>query len=176
MKRTIKLSINGETFEEMVELRMLLVDFIRDVACLTGTHVGCGFEGRCGVCSVLVNGVAVKSCLMLAVQADGAEITTIEGLALDGELHPLQQAFQDKHGLQCGFCTPGFLITLIDYLNDPNFDASEVAIRHAMSGVLCRCTGYVHIIEAVQQAAEKLASLGPTERSQWVMNAGRNLT
>ncbi len=172
MKRAIEITINGEAFAAEVEHRLLLVDFIRDVAGLTGTHVGCGFEGRCGVCSVLVDGRAVKSCLMLAVQVDGATVHTIEGVARRDELHPLQAAFRDKHGLQCGFCTPGFLMTLIDYLADPGFDPGEDAIRRAMSGVLCRCTGYVHIVEAVRQAAESLAAMSADERRRWLSGEG----
>jgi aerobic carbon-monoxide dehydrogenase small subunit len=171
MKRAIRVTVNGETCEATVEHRLLLVDFIREVAGLTGTHVGCGFEGRCGACSVIVNGDAVKSCLMLAVQADGAEVHTVEGLARREALHPLQQAFRDKHGLQCGFCTPGFLMTLYDYLNDPDFDPDEAVVRRAMSGVLCRCTGYVHIVAAVQQAAQTLAAMSAEERAGWLVSA-----
>jgi len=170
MKRAIQMTINGEPYAATVEHRLLLVDFIREVACLTGTHIGCGFEGRCGACSVIVNGDAIKSCLMLAVQADGAEVYTIEGLAQRDALHPLQEAFRDKHGLQCGFCTPGFLMTLYDYLNDPDFDPSEQAIRTAMSGVICRCTGYVHIVEAVQQAAQTLAMMSVEDRRRWLLS------
>ena len=167
LKRDITVDLNGERIEASVEHRLLLVDFIRDVAGATGTHVGCGYEGRCGTCTVIVEGEAVKSCLMLAVQADGADVTTIEGLAEDDRLHPLQQAFTDKHGLQCGFCTPGFLMTLMDYLKDPACDASEAAIRRAMGGVLCRCTGYVHIVEAVQQTIEALSQMDTHERARW---------
>ena len=167
MKREIEITLNGERIEASVEHRLLLVDFIRDIAGATGTHVGCGSEGRCGACTAIVDGEAIKSCLMLAVQADGAEIVTIEGLAEGDRLHPLQQAFNDKHGLQCGFCTPGFLMTLADYLKDPACDASEAAIRRAMGGVLCRCTGYVHIVEAVQQAVQTLAKMDPEERASW---------
>ncbi|MBI2799598.1 MAG: (2Fe-2S)-binding protein [Gammaproteobacteria bacterium] len=165
MKREITITINDEVHTATVEHRYLLVDFIREIAGATGTHVGCGFEGRCGTCTVVVDGYAVKSCLMLAVQADGAKLLTIEGLARGEELHPLQAAFRDLHGLQCGFCTPGFLMTLYDFLKDP-ID-SEDAIRHAMSGVLCRCTGYVHIVAAVRQAIAVLAAMTPTERARW---------
>ncbi len=167
LKRDITVDLNGERIEAAVEYRLLLVDFIRDVAGATGTHVGCGFEGRCGACTVIVDGEAVKSCLLLAVQADGAAVVTIEGLAQGERLHPLQQAFTDKHGLQCGFCTPGFLMTLVDYLEDPACDVSEAAIRRAMGGVLCRCTGYVHIVEAVQQAIETLGQMDAAERAGW---------
>lgn len=167
MKRTIVMTLNGERIEAHVEHRLLLVDFIRDVAGATGTHIGCGFEGRCGACTVMVNGEALKSCLMLAVQADGAHVTTIVGLAQGDRLHPLQQAFNEKHALQCGFCTPGFLMTLMDYIKDPDCDTSGAAIRRAMGGVLCRCTGYVHIVEAVQQTIEKLSNMTADERAAW---------
>ena len=165
MSREVEVTINGKTYVETVELRLLLVDFLREKVGLTGTHVGCGFEGRCGACTVVYEGRAVKSCMMLAVQADGARILTIEGLARDGELHPLQKAFRDKHGLQCGFCTPGFLMTLYEYLKDP--EPEENAIRHAMTGVLCRCTGYVHIVEAAKQAIADVSAMGPAERAKW---------
>jgi aerobic carbon-monoxide dehydrogenase small subunit len=165
MSREIEVTINGKTYVETVELRLLLVDFLREKVGLTGTHVGCGFEGRCGACTVVYEGRAVKSCMMLAVQADGSRILTIEGLAQDGELHPLQKAFRDNHGLQCGFCTPGFLMTLYEYLKDPKSD--EAAIRHAMTGVLCRCTGYVHIVEATKQAIADVSAMSPAERAKW---------
>ncbi len=167
VKREIGITINGERIEASVEHRLLLVDFIREVAGATGTHVGCGFEGRCGACTVLVDGAACKSCLMFAVQAEGTDITTIEGLVRDDTLHPLQQAFTDRHALQCGYCTPGFLITLYDYLKNPDCDASAQAVREAIGGVLCRCTGYVHIIEATQQAIEVLAKMDDVERTKW---------
>ena len=165
MRRDIRVTINGEVFEEYVELRLLLVDFIREIAGRTGTHVGCGYEGRCGACTVVFNGRAIKSCLMLAVQAHNAEILTVEGLARGEDLHPIQKGFRDRHGLQCGFCTPGFLMTMYDYLKDPS--SEEEDIRHAMSGVLCRCTGYVHIIEAVQQAIREVEEMTPAERARW---------
>jgi aerobic carbon-monoxide dehydrogenase small subunit len=165
MNREIEVTINGKTHVETIELRLLLVDFLREKVGLTGTHVGCGFEGRCGACTVVYEGRAVKSCMMLAVQADGARILTIEGLAQDGELHPLQKAFHDKHGLQCGFCTPGFLMTLYEYLKDPK--PEEAAIRHAMTGVLCRCTGYVHIVEATKQAIADVSAMSLAERAKW---------
>ena len=126
----------------------LLVDFIRDTAELTGTHVGCAAEGRCGACTVLLDGVAVKSCLMLAVQADGADILTVEGLASDGKLHPIQEAFWEHHGLQCGYCTPGMLMALCDFMKNPSREEED--IRTAMSGVLCPCTGYVHIVDSMR--------------------------
>ena len=165
MKREITVTINGEAHTSIVDHRYLLVDFIREIAGATGTHVGCGFEGRCGSCTVVVDGAAVKSCLMLAVQADATQVLTVEGLAQDGELHPLQTAMHDHHGLQCGFCTPGFLMTLYDFLKDP--EPTEDAIRRAMAGVLCRCTGYVHIVDAVRQAIARLDAMSPAERARW---------
>jgi carbon-monoxide dehydrogenase small subunit len=165
MNRDIRVIINGEPYEATVEHRLLLVDFIREVAGLTGTHVGCSVEGRCGACTVILDGKAVKSCLLLAVQADGAEVLTVEGLAREGQLHPIQEGFWEKHGLQCGFCTPGLLMTLYEFLKAPK--RSEEEIRAAMSGVLCRCTGYVHIVEAVKYAIEKLDSMTPEERQAW---------
>ena len=170
MKREITLTINNVSYCESVEHRLLLCDFLREMLGLTGTHVGCGAEGRCGACTVIYDGVAAKSCLMLAVQADGASLMTIEGLARDDRLHPLQQALTDHHGLQCGFCTPGILATLYDYLKtcagDPGARDPE-SIRHALSGNLCRCTGYVHIIEAAQQAIDELAAMTPQQRAEW---------
>ncbi|MBI4587979.1 MAG: (2Fe-2S)-binding protein [Candidatus Rokubacteria bacterium] len=152
--RTIHLTVNGAPREGWVEPRKLLVDFIREDLGLTGTHVGCE-HGICGACTVLVNGEAARSCLMLAVQAAGAEVLTVEGLARDGTLHPLQEAFWEHHGLQCGFCTPGMLLTACDFLKD-NPSPTEAEIREALSAVLCRCTGYQGIIKAVQAAAPKL--------------------
>lgn len=154
MNKTISLTINGEKYEESVPIRMLLVDFIRDVAGLTGTHIACTFEGVCGACTIQIDGEAVKSCLMLAVQADGRDIATVEGLAKDGELHPLQKAFNDHHALQCGFCTSGILMNMAEFL-DTNPDPSEDEIRHALVGNLCRCTGYAHIIDAIKDVAAK---------------------
>lgn len=152
MNKTISLTINGEKYEESVPIRMLLVDFIRDVAGLTGTHIACTFEGVCGACTIQIDGEAVKSCLMLTVQADGRDIATVEGLAKDGELHPLQKAFNDHHALQCGFCTSGILMNMAEFL-DTNPDPSEDEIRHALVGNLCRCTGYAHIIDAIKDVA-----------------------
>jgi aerobic carbon-monoxide dehydrogenase small subunit len=147
------MKLNGVAREEEVEPRLLLVHYLRDVADLTGTHIGCE-TSICGACTVLLNGQAVKSCTMLAVQADGAEITTIEGLAADGKLHPLQQGFWEEHGLQCGFCTPGMILSAHQLLSrNPHPDESE--IRKGLEGNLCRCTGYQHIVKAVQWAAEK---------------------
>lgn len=154
MNKTISLTINGEKYEESVPIRMLLVDFIRDVAGLTGTHIACTFEGVCGACTIQIDGEAIKSCLMLAVQADGRDIATVEGLAKNGELHPLQKAFNDHHALQCGFCTPGILMNVAEFL-DTNPDPTEDEIRHALIGNLCRCTGYAHIIDAIKDVAAK---------------------
>jgi carbon-monoxide dehydrogenase small subunit len=162
MKTAVRITINGEPYEATVENRLLLVDFIREVAGLTGTHVGCSVEGRCGVCTVILDGKAVKSCLLLAVQANGSRVLTVEGLAASGPLHPIQEAFWEKHGLQCGFCTPGQLMTLYDFLKSPK--RSDEEIREAMTGVLCPCTGYVHIVEAVKAAIAKLDAMTPAER------------
>jgi carbon-monoxide dehydrogenase small subunit len=150
----VKISVNGQPREDEVQPRMLLVHYLRDVVGLTGTHVGCETT-LCGACTILMNGRAVKSCTMLAVQADGAKLTTIEGLAKDGQLHPLQEGFWEKHGLQCGFCTPGMIMAAADLLSR-NKNPSEEEIRHALEGNLCRCTGYQHIVEAVQYAAQKM--------------------
>jgi aerobic carbon-monoxide dehydrogenase small subunit len=153
---TIRLKVNGETHRLVVEPRRLLADALRDDLGYTGTNLGCE-HGACGSCTVLVDGQSVRSCLMFAVQANGHEVMTVEGLARNGEMHPLQQAFWEKQGLQCGFCTPGFLITAYELLqNNPN--PSEEEIRDALSGNICRCTGYQHIVEAVQAAAQTMAS------------------
>ena len=152
----IRLTVNGRTREGRCEPRKLLVDFLREDLELTGTHVGCE-HGVCGACTVLVNGEAARSCLMLAVQANGAELTTIEGLMQDGALHPLQAAFREHHGLQCGFCTPGMLLTALDLLRT-NPSPTEAEIRQGLSGVLCRCTGYHGIVKAVEAAAAALRS------------------
>ena len=151
---TITVIINGQSYEREVEPRLLLSDFIRHEIGLTGTHVGCE-HGVCGACTILVNGASMRSCLMLAVQADGAELTTVEGLSRNGELHPVQQAFIDRHGLQCGFCTPGFLISTAELLQgNPNPSDDEIA--DALGGHLCRCTGYQSILESVQLAAQMM--------------------
>ena len=152
MNKTISITINGELYQQSVPIRMLLVDFIRDVAGLTGTHVACTFEGVCGACTVHLDGEAVKSCLMLAVQADGHRITTVEGLAVDGELSVLQKAFNDHHALQCGFCTSGILMNAAEFLK-VNAGPTEAEIRSALVGNLCRCTGYAHIVDAIKDAA-----------------------
>ena len=154
--RTIQITVNGVRYERSVEPRLLLVHFLRDILALTGTHVGCE-TSLCGACTVSLNGAAVKSCTVFAVQADAAEITTIEGLATDGDLHPVQQGFWEKHGLQCGFCTPGMIMTVCDLLGrNPN--PSDEEIRHGLDGNFCRCTGYMHIVNAVRAAAKKMAA------------------
>jgi len=153
-RRRITVKVNGVEYEREVDPKSLLVDFLRDDLELIGTHVGCE-HGFCGACTVLLNGRSIRSCLMFAVQADGAEIMTVEGLAEDGKLHPLQEAFQEHHALQCGFCTPGMLIVTYELLKD-NPDPTEEEVRLAVAGVLCRCTGYKQIIDAVIAAAPKM--------------------
>lgn len=148
----IRIKLNGAWREDDVEPRLLLVHYLRDVAGLTGTHIGCE-TSICGACTILMNGEAVKSCTVFAVQADGAEVTTIEGLATDGRLHPLQQGFWEEHGLQCGFCTPGMILTSYQLLKR-NPHPSREEIRKGLEGNLCRCTGYQHIVKAVEWAAE----------------------
>jgi len=150
----LSLTVNGQEYEKEVEPRLLLSDFLRHELGMTGTHVGCE-HGVCGACTVLLNGDPVRSCLVFAVQAHGHEVMTVEGLGTIDDLHPIQQAFWEAHGLQCGFCTPGFLTTLVPFLEE-NPDPSEDEIRDAISGNLCRCTGYQHIVEAVRLAAEKM--------------------
>jgi aerobic carbon-monoxide dehydrogenase small subunit len=144
----VTVEINGETYDREVEARKLLIHFIRDDLDLTGTHVGCD-TGNCGACTVVLDGRTIKSCMMLAVQADGARIETVEGLAGNGELHPLQQAFSDHHALQCGYCTPGMLMSA-KHLLDNNPEPTEHEIRKAIQGNICRCTGYVNIVEAIK--------------------------
>jgi len=151
---SIRVTVNGERYEHSVEPRLLLSDFLRHELGLSGTHVGCE-HGVCGACTVLLDGEPVRACLVFAVQADGASIGTVEGLARDDGLHPLQAAFKDAHGLQCGFCTPGILMTMIAFLDEVS-DPTEPEIREALSGNLCRCTGYQKIVEAVAQAAVDL--------------------
>ena len=156
----VTLTVNEKVYQRQVEPRLLLSDFLRHELGLTGTHVGCE-HGVCGACTILFDGESARSCLMFAVQADGHNITTVEGLAssrfgaIEGSLHPIQQAFWESHGLQCGYCTPGILMTLVPFLKQ-NPDPTEEEIRHALSGNLCRCTGYQHIIDAVKLAAEKM--------------------
>lgn len=155
-KKVIHTKINGINYTADVEPRMLLIHYIRDVAGLTGSHVGCE-TSLCGACTAIVDGMAVKTCAMLAIQADGAEITTIEGLAENGDLHPIQEGFWECHGLQCGFCTPGMIMATHQLL-ERNPNPSEAEIRHGLEGNLCRCTGYQHIVNAVQYAAQKMQS------------------
>jgi len=154
MAQNVSITVNGVTCEREVEPRMLLVHFLREELGLTGTNIACD-TSQCGSCTVLMDGMAVKSCTVLAVQASGSEITTIEGLAADGKYHPVQNAFWEKHGLQCGFCTPGMIITVVDLLNN-NPHPSEDEIRHGLEGNLCRCTGYHNIVAAVKYAAEAM--------------------
>ena len=152
MRRTlVTLRVNGEERSAEVDVRRTLADFLRDDLGLTGTHLGCE-HGVCGACTVLLDGASIRSCLLLAVQAEGAEVLTVEGLARDAELHPLQQAFWDEHALQCGFCTPGFLLTAVELLRE-TADPSEEDIRAAIGGNLCRCTGYVNVVAAIRRAA-----------------------
>jgi len=149
----VKIHVNGLPREAEVEPRLLLVQFLREVCGLTGTHVGCE-TSLCGACTVLVDGKAVKSCTMFAVQADGSDVTTVEGLSSDGKMHPVQESFWECHGLQCGFCTPGMIISAVQLL-ERNASPSRDEIRHALDGNFCRCTGYSHIVDAVEQAAKK---------------------
>ena len=154
MRFPVTITVNGTRRRHEVEPRLLLVHYLRETLGLTGTNVGCD-TSQCGACTVLVNGKAVKSCTMLAVQADGARVTTIEGLATNGKLHPVQEAFREKHGLQCGFCTPGMVLTAC-HLLETNPKPSEAEIRHGLEGNLCRCTGYQNIVAAVQEAAVRM--------------------
>ena len=155
-KHQISLKVNGVEYEALVEPRLMLVDFLRGELGLGGTHVGCE-HGVCGACTILLNGAAVRSCLMLAVQADGAELMTVEGLSPDGKLHPIQEAFVEERGLQCGFCTPGFLISVYELLTQ-NPNPSDEEIKDALGGNLCRCTGYQSILSSVRSAAVKMRS------------------
>ena len=156
--RTVRLTVNGKEYESLVEVRKTLADFIRDELDLTGTHLGCE-HGVCGACTILFNGDSIRSCLMLAVQADGANLTTVEGLAQGEKLHPLQEAFQENHALQCGFCTPGMLMTAYAFLQEtPN--PTEDQVKEGISGNICRCTGYAPIVQAILQTSR---GLGPSE-------------
>jgi carbon-monoxide dehydrogenase small subunit len=154
MAQQVSMTVNGQQRSGEVEPRTLLVHFIRENLGLTGTHVGCD-TSQCGACTIIKDGLAVKSCTLLAVQCDGADIMTIEGLAKDGQLHPIQEGFWEEHGLQCGFCTPGLIMTTFDLLQR-NPHPSEAEIRHGIDGNLCRCTGYQHIVKAIQYAADKM--------------------
>jgi carbon-monoxide dehydrogenase small subunit len=153
-RKRIRVTINGQTYEHELECRLLLVDYIRDVVGLTGTHIGCD-TSNCGACTVVLDGRSAKSCTMLAVQADGRELLTIEGLARSGQMHPVQEAFWEHHALQCGFCTSGMVMSAYSLLSR-NPDPTEDEIRTGIAGNLCRCTGYVPIVQAVKAAAEKL--------------------
>lgn len=155
-RHAIRVTVNGVPYEASVESRLLLADFLRDHLGLVGTHVGCE-HGVCGACTVILDGRTVRSCLLFAVQADGAVVMTVEGLARDGQLHPLQEAFRDKQGVQCGFCTPGMLLRAYEFLQD-NPSPTEEEIREAIAGNLCRCTGYQFIVEAIQDAAVRMAA------------------
>jgi carbon-monoxide dehydrogenase small subunit len=150
----ITVTVNGTEYERSVEPRLLLSDFLRHELGLTGTHVGCE-HGVCGACTVLFDGLPVRSCLMFAVQAHGHQVTTVEGLGTPDSLHPIQEAFREAHGVQCGFCTPGILMTVVPFLEE-NPDPTEQEIREAIAGNLCRCTGYQHIVDAISLAAEKI--------------------
>ncbi len=154
MGHSISMTVNGKACDAEVEARTLLVDFLRDHLRLTGTNIGCD-TSQCGSCTIMMNGKSVKSCTTLAVQANGSDITTIEGLATNGDLHPLQQAFWDEHGLQCGFCTPGMIMASVGILQD-NPNPSEDEIRHSLEGNICRCTGYQNIVKAVQSASKSM--------------------
>lgn len=154
MTNKIEIKVNGKSVTAEVEGRMLLSDFLRENLSLTGTHIGCD-TSSCGACTVHLDGAAVKSCTILAVQSDGAEVTTVEGLSTNGELHPIQEGFKEEHGLQCGFCTPGMMMTATDLLNrNPN--PTEEEIRDALEGNFCRCTGYHNIVKSIQYAANKM--------------------
>ncbi len=152
--RKVSLTVNGVSYEALVEPRVTLVDFLRGELGLTGTHVGCE-HGMCGACTILFNGQAVRSCIMLAVQADGASLMTVEGLSPQGQLHPIQEAFMEEHGLQCGFCTPGFLMAIYELLQN-NQNPSDEEIKEVLGGNLCRCTGYQDILESVRLAVRKM--------------------
>jgi aerobic carbon-monoxide dehydrogenase small subunit len=151
----VSITVNGRVRSGQVEPRMLLVHFLREHLNLTGAHVGCD-TSQCGACTVILDGRSAKSCTILAVQADGSEVTTIEGLAKDGQLHPLQEAFWEEHGLQCGYCTPGMILSAVNLLKD-NPQPTERQVREGISGNFCRCTGYQHIVNAIQHAATKMA-------------------
>ncbi len=152
---TINLAVNGQSVSGEVEPRTLLVEFLREQLRLTGTHVGCD-TSQCGACVVMIDGKSVKSCTMLAVMADGAEVTTIEGLANGAELHPMQQAFMDNHGLQCGFCTPGMVMSALDIVNRHGNEPDDAIVRRELSGNICRCTGYQNIVKAIRAGAQAM--------------------
>ena len=160
----VSMTVNGRAVKGDVEARTLLVHFIRETLDLTGTHIGCE-SGYCGACTVLVDGMTIKSCTMLAVQAEGAVVTTIEGLAENGALHPVQEGFWERHGLQCGFCTPGMIMSAVGLL-DQNSNPTEDEIRHSIEGTLCRCTGYHNIVKAIEYAAAKMRGDTPAP-AEW---------
>jgi carbon-monoxide dehydrogenase small subunit len=160
MKKPVTVTVNGVAHHDEVEPRLLLVHYIRDVLGLTGTHVGCE-TSICGACTVSLDGQSAKSCTMFAVQADGASVTTIEGMAANGDLHPVQEGFWEQHGLQCGYCTPGMIMAAAQML-ERNPDPTDAEIRHVLEGNLCRCTGYQHIVEAVQYASRKMRDQAAT--------------
>lgn len=162
MNMNISLTVNGVVYSHNVEPRLLLVYYLRDVLRLTGTHVGCD-TSTCGACNIIMNGKATKSCTILAVQADNSVITTIEGLAQNGEFHPLQEGFKECHGLQCGFCTPGMIMTSVDLLQR-NPHPTEMEIREALEGNFCRCTGYHNIVRAIQYGAEKMSAINENKK------------
>ena len=170
MRHSIAVTVNGVRREDAVEPRLLLVHYLREVAGLTGTHIGCD-TSQCGACTVIVDGRAVKSCSVFAVQANGRSVTTVEGLADGAKLHPVQQAFWDEHGLQCGYCTPGFIMAAA-YLLDKNPNPTEDEIRRGLEGNLCRCTGYVNIVKSVQSAAKAMG--GAQSKSGERTAAGRS--
>jgi aerobic carbon-monoxide dehydrogenase small subunit len=158
MKKAISIAVNGVTYENEVEPRLLLVHYLRDVLGLTGTHIGCE-TSLCGACTVFIDGQAVKSCTVFAVQASGSQVTTIEGIAPNGELHAVQEGFWERHGLQCGYCTPGMIMASAQLL-ERNPKPTREEIRHGLDGNLCRCTGYQHIVEAVEYASQKVSGAG----------------
>jgi carbon-monoxide dehydrogenase small subunit len=160
----VRITVNGKPRAADVEPRLLLVHFLREHLLLTGTHVGCD-TSQCGACTVLVDGRTVKSCTLFAVQADGSDVTTIEGLATDGHLHPLQEGFWEEHGLQCGYCTPGMIMSAVSLLQD-NPDPTERQIREGIAGNFCRCTGYQHIVNAIRRAADTMAQRAPVSSSE----------
>jgi aerobic carbon-monoxide dehydrogenase small subunit len=170
MKKKVSMTVNGMKREDEVEPRLLLVHYLRDVAGLTGTHIGCD-TSQCGACTILIDGKAIKSCTMFALQAQDMQIMTIEGLAKDGQLHPLQQAFWDEHGLQCGYCTPGFIMAGV-YLLEQNPHPTDDEIRKGLEGNLCRCTGYVNIIKAVKAASEKMGGARQPSDAPAAVEAG----
>ena len=158
MKLPIKTTINGQTYSHEVEPRLLLVHYIRETVGLTGTHVGCD-TSQCGACVVHVDGRAIKSCTVLAATCDGVKVTTIEGLASDGKLHPMQEAFREHHGLQCGFCTPGMIMAAVDIVNRKGGNVDEATIRHELEGNICRCTGYHNIVAAIRAGAAAMGGM-----------------